>query len=108
MGLHLITTMDLKNLKEEIISELEGIYEAYAKAADKELLNSYEVKKLLHISAATLRTHRLNGNLRAVKRKGVLYYDKKEVNRLLRNNRQPPAKNDSSESAICPSTPSNV
>ena len=89
MGLHLITTKDLKKLKAEIISDLHEFYADYAEKANSDLVTAHKVKKLLNISAGTLREYRLNGTLKAVKKNKLYYFERSEVNQLLEKNSGP-------------------
>lgn len=49
----------------------------------KEWLKSYEVRKLLGISAGTLQNLRLNGTLPYTKIGGLMYYRYEEIRKLM-------------------------
>jgi hypothetical protein len=83
MALQVITTDDLKNFKEQILSEIQEIFQKYHGVPYKRWLKSNEVRRLLKISSGTLQTLRLNGTLKYSKVGGILYYDQDYVNQLL-------------------------
>jgi hypothetical protein len=85
MALQVITTEDLKNFKEHILSEIHEIFQRYHPAPYKTWLKSNEVRKLLKVSPGTLQTLRLNGTLKYSKVGGIIYYDQDHVNQLLLN-----------------------
>jgi hypothetical protein len=85
MALQVITTDDLKNFKEQILSEIQEIFQKYHGVPYKRWLKSNEVRRLLKISSGTLQTLRLNGTLKYSKVGGILYYDQDYVNQLLLN-----------------------
>jgi hypothetical protein len=83
MALQIITTEDLSNFKEQILSEIQEIYDRYHPAPYKTWLKSNEVRKLLKVSPGTLQTLRLNGTLKYSKVGGIIYYDQEHVQQLL-------------------------
>jgi len=85
MALQVITTEDLKNFKEQILSEIREIFQRYHAAPYKRWLKSNEVRKLLKVSSGTLQTLRLNGTLKYSKVGGIIYYDQDHVQQLLLN-----------------------
>lgn len=80
----LITKEDLEKFKIELFAELRRpSYKLNKKDEQKEWLKSYEVRKLLNISAGTLATHRRNGTLQFSKIGGLLYYRHDDIEKLL-------------------------
>jgi hypothetical protein len=92
MALHIITTEDLTNFKEQILSEIQEIYDRYHPGPYKTWLKSKEVRKLLQVSPGTLQTLRLNGTLKYSKVGGIIYYDQDQVQQLLLNSFNKPKK----------------
>jgi len=84
MALQLITPDDLKNFKEEILSEVRALFQKYSPAPYKRWLKSNEVRKLLKISSGTLQAFRLKGTLKYSKVGGIIYYDQDHVQELLK------------------------
>ena len=68
MNVDLITREDLERFKKELLEEIRR-YQQYPRKQGQEVrvwLKSYEVRKLLGISAGTLQNLRLNGTLSVV------------------------------------------
>ena len=82
----LTTKADLINLKQDLIKEFSALLKH--KPQDKEWLKSYDVRKMLGISAGTLQTLRINGSLPFTKLNGTLYYAYDEVIEALNKNKQ--------------------
>lgn len=80
----LITKEDLEKFKVELFAELKRpTYKLNKKDEQKEWLKSFEVRKLLNISAGTLATHRRNGTIQFSKIGGLLYYRHDDIQMLL-------------------------
>ncbi len=85
MNFELLTKDDLKNFKNEIISELKDLLEGSHKS--KKWLKSSDVKEMLGISAGTLQNYRINGTLPFTKIGKTIFYDYDDVNRILNQNK---------------------
>lgn len=82
MAISIITKEDLQQFKIEL---LEGIKELLlARPTEQKLwLRTAEVKELLNISSGTLQNLRINGTLSYTKVGGLLYYNYKDIEKLL-------------------------
>ena len=85
MTFEVITKDDLKNLKQEIITEMKTILGG--KTAHKKWLKSVDVRELLNISPGTLQNLRVNGTLPYTKMGKTLYYEYDDVVRILTQNK---------------------
>lgn len=85
MKVELITKDDLEVFKQELIAEIRKS-RFNLKNTDhtqKEWLKSYEVRKLLGISAGTLQNLRLNETLPYTKIGGLMYYRYEDIRKLM-------------------------
>lgn len=85
MNVDLITKDDLDKFKKELLEEIR-IYQQYPRKQGQEMrvwLKSYEVRKLLSISAGTLQNLRLNGTLPYNKIGGLMYYRYEDIQKLM-------------------------
>ena len=82
MAISIITKEDLQQFKVEL---LEGIKELlHDNTTEQKLwLRTSEVKKLLNISSGTLQNLRINGTLSCSKVGGTLYYNYKDIQKLM-------------------------
>ncbi|MDV3635148.1 DNA-binding protein [Elizabethkingia anophelis] len=82
MAISIITKEDLQQFKIEL---LEGIKELLlVRTTEQKLwLRTAEVKELLNISSGTLQNLRINGTLSYTKIGGILYYNYKDIEKLL-------------------------
>lgn len=78
-----VTLEDLKRFKMELLEELARMLGQKSNGEPKKWLKTYEVRKLLNVSPGTLQTLRLNGTLPYTKLGGALYYDYKDIERIL-------------------------
>ena len=77
-----VTREDLLEFKEQLIEELQTLTKG--RVTDQKLwLRSNEVKKLLRISTTTLQTLRSNGTLRCSKVGGTLYFNYRDIVKLM-------------------------
>lgn len=85
MKVELITKDDLDSFKKELFEEIRrnGFYFKKADETQKEWLKSYEVRKLLGISAGTLQNLRLKGTLPYTKVGGLMYYRYDDIRKLM-------------------------
>ena len=85
MKVELITKDDLESFKKELFEEIRR-NRFHLKKTDqiqKEWLKSFEVRKLLGISAGTLQNLRLNGTLSYTKVGGLMYYRYEDIQKLM-------------------------
>ena len=85
MNVELITREDLKQFKNEMLTEMKQLLKP-GQGQSKQWLKSYEVRKLLNISPGTLQNLRINGTLRYTKIGGLLYYKLEDLEKLLEGN----------------------
>lgn len=85
MKVELITRKDLESFKKFFFEEIRRYSPYIRKSAQepKEWIKSYEVRKLLDISAGTLQNLRLNGTLPYTKVGGLMYYRHEDIRKLL-------------------------
>jgi len=83
----LITIEDMESFKTLLLREIRTILNEFTGKSDKKWLKSYEVKKLLGISAGTLQNLRINGTLPYTKIGGVILYDSQDIENMLRAHR---------------------
>lgn len=95
MEISIVTLDDLQAFKSEIFDQLnkvksEILENMTTKPQEPEmtLLKSYQVQKLLGISAGTLQTLRVNGTIPYSKVGGVIFYDKQDILKILEQNRR--------------------
>ncbi|WP_267406604.1 MULTISPECIES: helix-turn-helix domain-containing protein [unclassified Chryseobacterium] len=84
MKINLITIEDLQEFKTELLEEIKNLF--YIKNSEQKLwLKSSEVKELLKISTGTLQNLRINGSLSFTRIGGTLYYNYKDIEKMLEN-----------------------
>jgi len=81
----LLTSKDLQNLKNEIVSEIKELLNLSEHQLD--WIKSPEVKKMLDCSEGTLVNLRASGLLPCSKINGTFYYRKTDLNNLLNSKR---------------------
>ncbi|MXV14011.1 helix-turn-helix domain-containing protein [Hufsiella ginkgonis] len=82
MNVEFITREDLLQFKTELVQELKQVINPPT-AQGRQWLKSAEVRKLLNISPGTLQNLRINGTLRYSKVGGIMYYNTKDITKLL-------------------------
>ena len=82
MAISVITKEDLQQFKVELLEEIKNLVQDRT-TEQKLWLRSSEVKKLLNISSGTLQNLRINGTLSCSKIGGTLYYNYKDIEKLL-------------------------
>lgn len=87
MPSEIITTDDLRELKVELLDEIRKLLKQHSGESPKRWLKSGEVRKLLGISPGTLQNLRVNGTLPFTRMGGVLYYDYRDIQKILESNR---------------------
>jgi hypothetical protein len=95
MEISIVTLDDLQAFKSEIFDQLDKVKSEIlmnitTPPAEQEvsLLKSYQVQKLLGISAGTLQTLRVNGTIPYSKVGGVIFYDKQDIMKILEDNKR--------------------
>lgn len=85
MNVELITRDDIDQLKKELIEEIRKASPHPRRQNDepRAWLKSYEVRKLLGISAGTLQNLRVNGTLPFSKIGGLMYYKYGDIQKLM-------------------------
>jgi len=78
----IITKDDLEKFKIELIQEIRSIL-VPASTPEKQWLRSIEVRKLLHISPATLQNFRIKGTLNFTKVGGIFFYKRQDIDKVL-------------------------
>lgn len=79
-----ITRQDLDDFKQELFAELRRrSFSPPKEERPKEWLKSYEVRRLLGISANTLQTLRLNGTLPSSRVGGLIFYAYEDIRKLM-------------------------
>ena len=82
MAIAIITKEDLQQFKIELLESIENLLQG-KKTEEKLWLRTSEVRKLLNISSGTLQNLRINGTLPYSKIGGVLFYNYKDIEKLL-------------------------
>lgn len=85
MNVELITRDDLEKFKKELFEEIRK-HSPHPRRNGHEpraWLKSYEVRKLLGISAGTLQNLRVNGTLPYTKIGGLMYYKYEDIQKLM-------------------------
>lgn len=84
MTINLITEEDLQEFKTELLEEIKNLFQL--KNSEQKLwLRSSEVRKILKISSGTLQNLRINGSLAYTRVGGTLYYNYKDIEKMLEN-----------------------
>ena len=77
-----ITKEDLKEFKTELLEDIKNLFNI--KVSEQKLwLRSSEVKELLKISSGTLQNLRINRTLSYTRVGGTLYYNYKDIEKML-------------------------
>jgi hypothetical protein len=83
----LLTVDDLADFKRQLLFELKNMVKELLGEPTKKWLKTHEVRKLLKISPGTIQTLRSNGTLPYKKIGNIIYYDLKDIQRMLESNR---------------------
>lgn len=84
MAISIITKEDLQAFKIELLEDIENLLQG--KTREQKLwLRTSEVRKLLNISSGTLQNLRINRTLSYSKIGGTLYYNYRDIEKLLTN-----------------------
>ena len=87
MPTHVITTDDLRDFKIELMEGFKELLSKQANGTLKKYLRSSEVMELLNISSGTLQNLRINGTLPYTKMGGIIFYDFKDLQKVMDENR---------------------
>ena len=82
MMVDLISREDLNEFRNLLLNDLKQLIQPQSQQA-KQWLKSYEVRKLLNISAGTLQNLRINGTLAYTKIGGLMYYKYSDIVKVL-------------------------
>lgn len=83
MATAIITTDDLQTFRIELLEDIKRLLKESSGQPGKKWLKSYEVQKVLGISAGTLQTLRNKETIVYTKIGGVIYYDYNEIQKML-------------------------
>ncbi len=96
MATQIITPEDLDQFKQELLTDIKDLLEestAFIEQSrdavpkeEKQWIKSHQVQRLLGISPGTLQNLRINGTIPYSKVGGVLFYNKKDIEKILENN----------------------
>jgi len=86
MVVELITKAEIQSLKTEIMDEIKKLFRN--PADQKEWLKSADVMLMLNCSSGTLQNLRVKGTLPYSKMGGTIYYARKDVLKVLENNKR--------------------
>lgn len=82
MNLEIITKEDLKDFKNELLTEIRQLMQP-GQDQTKKWIKSKEVRKQLTISPGTLQNLRINGTLNYRRIGSIIYYKQEEIDKLL-------------------------
>jgi len=87
MPANIITADDLKEFKEELVTEIKELLKNYDRITIDKWIKSNMVMKKLGISPGTLQNFRINETIPFSKLGGIIYYDEEEIDEILKNNK---------------------
>ncbi len=87
MPTSIITTDDLREFKMELLDDIKQILTKQSTGTFKKYLKSSEVMDMLKISPGTLQNLRINGTLPYTKMGGTIFYDSKDIQKVMDDNR---------------------
>ncbi len=82
MLIDVITREDLNEFRNLLLNDLKQLIQPQSQQT-KQWLKSYEVRKLLNISAGTLQNLRINGTLAFTKIGGLMFYKYSDIEKIL-------------------------
>jgi len=82
MLIDLVTREDLNEFRNLLLNDLKQFIQPQSQQKNK-WLKSYEVRKLLNISAGTLQNLRINGTLPYTKIGGLMFYKYSDIEKIL-------------------------
>ena len=87
MPTNIVTTEDLTQLKEELLSEFKELLTKYEKVTIDKWIKSNKVMDKLGISPGTLQNFRINETIPYSKLGGIIFYNEEEINQILLDNK---------------------
>ncbi|SDE94929.1 Helix-turn-helix domain-containing protein [Mucilaginibacter pineti] len=84
MQLNIITLEDLLQFKTELFTEMNRLLQGGKESQTKQWLMSAEVRKMLNISPGTLQNLRISGTLPYRKIGGSMFYNREEIEKIMR------------------------
>ena len=93
MEISIVTQQDLQEFKSDLIASInemkdELLEKSPRKEPEVELIKSHQVQRMLAISAGTLQNLRINGTIPFSKIGGIMFYNKKEILKIIEENKQ--------------------
>lgn len=83
MPANIVTTEDLEQFKEEMLSEIKELLTKNDRITIDKWIKSNKVMDKLGISPGTLQNFRINGTIPFTKLNGIIYYDEEKINEIL-------------------------
>lgn len=94
MATEIITMDDLENFKSSLLEDIKEVLLENQKITSSEKreenvwLKSYQIQRMLGISPGTLQNLRINGTLPYTKVGGVIFYDRRELIKVMEMNKR--------------------
>jgi len=79
-----VTLSDLQQFKIELLRDIRKLLDMQVTAPKKPWLKSHEVRRLLKISPGTLQHLRDSGQLKFSKVGGIIFYDVKDIEEMIK------------------------
>jgi len=86
MPTQIITTDDLREFKIELLDDIKNLITTSVEMTNKRYLKSPDLMKMLKVSSGTLQTMRINGSLPYTKIGGIIFYDRDEISKVMKDN----------------------
>jgi hypothetical protein len=87
-GSQLVTLDDLEKFRITLLMDIKKMVEGHLGKSPNRWLKSCEVRRMLKISPGTLHTLRSNGKIPYTRIGGLIFYDAKEIERVLQDRKQ--------------------
>ncbi len=84
MSVNIVTTEDLKQFRETLLSDIRELLEKKGKLFLDKWIRSSELMEKLDISPGTLQNLRTNGTIPYSKLEGILYYDQEQIDAIIK------------------------
>lgn len=92
MATQIITLEDLENFRLTLVENIRELFEENQSSEQQEeetiWLKSHQVQRMLGISPGTLQNLRINGTLPYSKVGGVIFYDRREILKVMELNKR--------------------
>ncbi len=82
MALEVLTKDDLQKFKIELLEDISNLFQIRT-TEQKLWLRTSEVRKMLNMSAGTLKNLRIKGQLKCSKIGGIIYYDYRDIEKMM-------------------------